>query len=471
MSEVPAVIPGVGPTTAKLRVSPKFDAMKAGIGPEEYFVLSRMDGNSQIREVLQMTGFSIPRGIEIIQKLRSLGALLLPSEAAPAVAPPTVSRTKSVQHAPVVSRTTTSTGPTVSRTTTSTTNVPPAIARTATPQPAVARTATPQPVVARVATPVAAPVVSRTATPAPSAAPTVSRTATPPPAAPVVSRTASGPLRPMAMPQRPPTRDLATKAAAATKAVDDEWALNDPSHDELRAMVEEIELSDLERRRILVMARRIAAGDPWKVFGLAVGTDNREIKRAYFRMSKDFHPDRYYTRKCGSFAGRLQSIFEVMSRAYSEMTAGKVKSSSGPGADGTVEAQTPAEYGNELFTRACDLEIHGDALEAMKLFAAAIRIDGQVKYLRRAARCALAAGQPRSSEEYANKVLVLEPGDPSVSRILAAAFRAQGKLEAAEEVLVMAMAVPIENDSLSIDLRRELAEIRKLSAAAAAENR
>ena len=237
-------------------------------------------------------------------------------------------------------------------------------------------------------------------------------------------------------------------------------------------MVEEIDLSDLERRRVLVMARRIAIGDPWKIFGLATGADKREIKRAYFRLSKDFHPDRYYTRKCGSFAGRLQSIFEVMSRTYSEMSAGKSSSaSSGAGSDGTVEAQTPADYGNELFTRACDLEIHGDPLEAMKLFAAAIRIDGQAKYLRRAARCALAAGQPRSAEEYANKVLAIEPGDPSVSRILAAAFRAQGKLEAAEEVLIMAMAVPIENDSLSIDLRRELAEIRKLNAAAAAENR
>src|SRR5574338_255046 len=64
----------------KLRVSPGFDPLKAQVGPDEYFVLSRIDGNQTIREVLLSTGLPVERGIAIVTKLRSIGALLLPGE-------------------------------------------------------------------------------------------------------------------------------------------------------------------------------------------------------------------------------------------------------------------------------------------------------------------------------------------------------------------------------------------------------
>src|SRR5262245_4267616 len=84
----------------KLRVSPGFDPLKAQVGPDEYFVLSRIDGSQTIREILLATGLPIDRGIAIVTKLRSIGALLLPGETsapAPAQAParPTPTRTAS----------------------------------------------------------------------------------------------------------------------------------------------------------------------------------------------------------------------------------------------------------------------------------------------------------------------------------------------------------------------------------------
>jgi Flp pilus assembly protein TadD len=100
----------------------------------------------------------------------------------------------------------------------------------------------------------------------------------------------------------------------------------------------------------------------------------------------------------------------------------------------------------------------------MKLFAAAVRVDPQPRYLRRAASCALAAKQPRSAVEYAKKAHSLAPTDPSSARLLAAAFRAAGKLSDAEEVLVMAMALKSENDVLASELRHDLAEVRRLLA-------
>ena len=68
--------------------------MKAGIGPEEYFVLSRIDGALTLREVLLMTGLPIDRAIDVVKKLRALGAILLPGETPMSAPRPSASRAR-----------------------------------------------------------------------------------------------------------------------------------------------------------------------------------------------------------------------------------------------------------------------------------------------------------------------------------------------------------------------------------------
>ena len=222
-------------------------------------------------------------------------------------------------------------------------------------------------------------------------------------------------------------------------------------------------LDERIRRRILAMARLADGRDPWALLGVPAGADPRVLKRAYFKLSKEIHPDRYYGQRLGSFTHRLPFVFEAMSRAYARLTSPE-RSRGAPDAGKAEQPQTPQEYAAELFDRACQLEIGGEHLEAMKLFAAAVRVDPQPRFLRRAASCALAARQPRSAVEYAKKAHSLAPNDPSAARLLAAAFRAAGKLSDAEEVLVMAMALKSENDTLTAELRHDLAEVRRLLA-------
>jgi len=159
-------------------------------------------------------------------------------------------------------------------------------------------------------------------------------------------------------------------------------------------------------------------------------------------------------------------VFEATSRAYAKLTTPeKAKGTASQQAlRKQDQPQTPQEYAAELFDRACQLEVSGQALEAMKLFAAAVRMDPQTRYLRRATSCALAAGQPKTAVEYAKKAHGQAPNDASSARLLAAAFRAAGKLSDAEEVLVMAMAIKSENDVLTNELRNDLAEVRRLLA-------
>ena len=360
MSTVPADIAGLGPTSLKLRVSPGFDPLKAAVGPDEYFLLSRIDGNLSIREVLLNSGLPIDRGVTIVTRLRSIGALLLPGESA---------------------------------------------------------------------------------APAPASAP-------------------AGPAG---------TRPIPRTAAGTARHKDDlahDLRLSNPSPEELAALHEPAELDDGERRLILTLERMLEKQDPYMLLGVSQGADAKALKRAYFLLSKEIHPDRYYGKKLGSFAARMSRVFEESSRAYARLTTvDKTGASTNTAAARTNEQpQTPQEYASELFERACQLEVGGDAMGAMKLFAACVRMDPQIKFLRRATSCALAAGQPRSAVEYAKKANSLAPNDVSSVRLLASAFRAAGKLSDAEEVLVMAMAMKNENDVLTFELRNDLAEVRRLLA-------
>ncbi len=363
-SAVPPSIGGIGSTQLKLRASPSFDPLKANFGPEEYFLFSRFDGAATLRDVLLESGLPIDKAIEIVVKLRSYGALMVPGETT----------------APV-----------------------------------------------RVQAP-----------PIPAAAP---RAVTPTPL-----RTAAGSAPPAAGGPSGPVLDL---------------ALSNPSPEELRALSEDNVLSDQVRRRILAMARLLDQRDPYILLGVPHGADKQTLKRAYFKLSKDIHPDRFYGKQLGMFAERLSTVFEALSRAYEGLTSPS-KVAAAAKAPVAETAQSPQEYAAELFERACQQEVGGDHLGAMKLFSAAVRIDPQTKYLRRSASCALAAGQPRTALDHAKKAQTNSPSDPSLARLLAAAFRGCGKLADAEEVLVMAMALKTENDVLSNELRNDLAEVRRL---------
>lgn len=370
---VPAEIGGIGSTQQKLRVRPGFDPIKAQIGPDEYFFLSRIDGQQTLRDILLATGLPIERGLAIVMRLRSLGALLLPGESGPHV-------------------------------------VPNANSASARPKPGGA--------------------------------------GAPPPA----SSAATG---------KSPTSPAANPSADAKAGVGIDLSLADPTSDERERLAEPCDLSDPDRRRILAMARLVNAGDPWKMLGVAREADARALKRAYFKLSKDFHPDRFYGRQLGSFAHQLSHVFEGVTRAYEKLLNPGKQAAANPSA--VVEQfQTPQDYAAELFSRATALEVGGDPLGAMKLFSAAIRLDPQPKYLRRSASCALAAEQPHTALEYAKKAQSNAPSDPSLARLLASAFKACGKLTDAEDVLVMAMALKSENDVLMAELRNDLAEVRRL---------
>ncbi len=105
-------------------------------------------------------------------------------------------------------------------------------------------------------------------------------------------------------PEKPaltPARD----AAAPTPSAPDPSAV-DPS----------LDLPVELQREILAFEARLDGATHHEVLGVERQSDPRDIKRAYFRLSKRFHPDRYFRRSVGDYAARLDRIFRHVALAY-----------------------------------------------------------------------------------------------------------------------------------------------------------
>jgi DnaJ-class molecular chaperone len=55
------------------------------------------------------------------------------------------------------------------------------------------------------------------------------------------------------------------------------------------------------------------------LLGIEAGADLKEIRRAYFRLSKEFHPDRYFGRMLGPYKRRMQKVFSALTVAFEQL--------------------------------------------------------------------------------------------------------------------------------------------------------
>ncbi|MCZ6785443.1 MAG: DnaJ domain-containing protein [Proteobacteria bacterium] len=77
----------------------------------------------------------------------------------------------------------------------------------------------------------------------------------------------------------------------------------------------DLDLSAEVQRSILEFEARLHR--PYhELLGVERNADVKQIKRAYFNLCKDYHPDRYFRRKIGDHAGRLDRIFKKILEAY-----------------------------------------------------------------------------------------------------------------------------------------------------------
>lgn len=358
MSGIPNEIPEYGDVRLKPRQNPEF-APGPTFSTEDYFVWSRCDGTVSLHDIILMVGFGTERSIEILVKLRHLGAVLLPGE----------------------------------------TSVPAAILERAK-----------------------------------KAAPVRKTRATTPPS------------------------DLPPTASASSKDPFDA-----PTQEEALALALDLPLDRDTRVRILHFRRRLKHSNLFELLEIDIDADKRSVKRSYFRLSKEFHPDRHYGKDLGAFGPWLAEVFKAISDAFKVIGDNARRANYEASLRGDEEKpQSKAEHAKALFQSACDSELAGDVGQALKLFAAAIRMDEQARYLRRAAMCAVSARELSVAEEYAKKAAYLCEKDASYLRVLADVYRAGLRLDEAKTVLEQALKLDTESDVLFGEIQTDLATVNEL---------
>lgn len=76
-----------------------------------------------------------------------------------------------------------------------------------------------------------------------------------------------------------------------------------------------------------------------EILGVPLDADARAVKRSYFTLSKEYHPDRYFRRDIGAFQPVLERVFRKIVEAYELMSDPTVRAEMQRSLEG--EAQAP----------------------------------------------------------------------------------------------------------------------------------
>jgi curved DNA-binding protein CbpA len=90
----------------------------------------------------------------------------------------------------------------------------------------------------------------------------------------------------------------------------------EPAAPDLSCIDASLDIEAAFQQHILEFEARLGHASYHEILGVGRDSDPRDIKRAYFQRSKQFHPDRYFRRNIGSHAERLDRIFNHVALAY-----------------------------------------------------------------------------------------------------------------------------------------------------------
>lgn len=79
---------------------------------------------------------------------------------------------------------------------------------------------------------------------------------------------------------------------------------------------EELDLTAAQRERIDDTFRQLKTSSLYDLLGVARAADKKEIKRAYFERTNEFHPDRFFRKRLGGFKPKMEAIFGRITEAH-----------------------------------------------------------------------------------------------------------------------------------------------------------
>jgi curved DNA-binding protein CbpA len=96
------------------------------------------------------------------------------------------------------------------------------------------------------------------------------------------------------------------------------WAppLYDPAE-----LDEDVEIDPERRRRILDLFYRLDDRTYYELFGVGEHDEKKQIKSAYYALAPEFHPDKYFRKRLGSYKAKIEAIFARLTIAHDVLTS------------------------------------------------------------------------------------------------------------------------------------------------------
>jgi curved DNA-binding protein CbpA len=79
---------------------------------------------------------------------------------------------------------------------------------------------------------------------------------------------------------------------------------------------DDVELTPEHRARILAVHRELRGMNLYDLLGVPRAADKKAIKRAYFDRTNEFHPDRFFRKRLGSYKPKMEMIFARLTEAH-----------------------------------------------------------------------------------------------------------------------------------------------------------
>ncbi|MBI3805139.1 MAG: DUF4388 domain-containing protein [Nitrospirae bacterium] len=153
----------------------------------------------------------------------------------------------------------------------------------------------------------------------------------------------------------------------------------------------------------------------YDVLKVASTAGREQIKRAYFRLAKEYHPDRHFEADMASVKKELESLFTRITQAYDTLlTEKKRRVYDADLASGKRSQEPAAPSPRDLFARGQAAFEKGDLRDASYFFQEAInkmpeRIDKAVYYLRYGQVLARIPGKLRDAADVLKQGIMLDP--------------------------------------------------------------
>lgn len=84
---------------------------------------------------------------------------------------------------------------------------------------------------------------------------------------------------------------------------------------------EDVEIDPERRRRILDLFYRLDDYTYYELLNVSEAADKKQVKSAYYLLAPEFHPDKFFRKRLGSYKQKIEAIFTRVTLAHDVLTA------------------------------------------------------------------------------------------------------------------------------------------------------